>query len=68
MEENDIIQIAPPHKWGGCLAVIDEVRSWGVQAYVSIPSNDGQPPGRAFIRLQTGEFEAIGAKPPFVPQ
>lgn len=67
LSEHDIIQISPSHKWGGCLAVVDEVKSWGCQAYVAIPSNDGAPPGNAYIRLSTGDFEAVGAKAIFVP-
>jgi hypothetical protein len=64
----DIIQIVPTHKWGGCLAVVDEPKSWGCQAYVSIPSNDGTPPGQAYIRLQCGEYEVTGARVWFTPQ
>ncbi len=64
----DIIQIAPPHKWGGCFAVVDEVKPWGCQAYVSVPANDGSPPGRAFIRLDASEFERVGARAIWVAQ
>ena len=67
LSEGDVIQIAPPHKWGGCLAVVDEPKSFGCQAYVSIPSNDGTPPGQAYIRLAWDDFEALGVKAPFVP-
>lgn len=52
---NKVIQIAPPHKWGGCLAVVGECKSWGVQAGVQIPEK-----GIAYIRLEWGEFEVIG--------
>lgn len=61
LKKNDIIQIAPPHKWGGCLAVVSEIKSFGCQAYVAIPANDGTPPGQAFIRLQHADYEPIGA-------
>jgi len=64
---NDIIQIAPAHKWGGCLAVVDEIKSFGCQAYVAIPHNDGTPPGRAYIRLNHDDYEPVGAKAIFVP-
>lgn len=66
--ELDVIQIAPPHKWGGCLAIVDEVKSWGVQAYVPIPNNDGTPPGNAYIRLNNGDFESLGVKAIFAPK
>lgn len=70
-EKNDIIQIVPTHKWGGCLAVVDEAKPWGVQAYVAAPVNsvkEGPTVGRYYIRLQTGEFEVVGpgVKPPFI--
>jgi hypothetical protein len=65
---NDIMQIVPPHRWGGCLMVVSEVKSGGCQGYVSIPRNDGQVPGRAYIRLKWGEFEPVGASAIFVPE
>lgn len=68
VKEHDIIQIAPPHKWGGCLAVVSELKSFGVQAYVSIPRNDGAAPGDAYIRLTWDDFEPVGAHAIFVRQ
>ena len=67
LEADDIIQINPSHKWGGCLAVVDEVKSFGCQAYVRIPTNDGKPPGDAYIRLNSDEFEQVNAKPIWLP-
>lgn len=67
LDEGDVIQIAPPHRWGGCLAVVSETKSFGCQAYVSIPHNDGSAPGQAFIRLNSEEFESLGAKAIFAP-
>lgn len=67
IRENEIIQIAPPHKWGGCLAVVSEVKSFGCQAYVSIPHNDETPPGHAYIRLSWKDFERVGADVIFAP-
>lgn len=64
--EGQIIQIAPPHKWGGCLAVVDEVKSFGCQAFVTIPHNNGTPVGRAYIRLNWSDFEPIDANPIFI--
>lgn len=64
--ENSIIQIAPSHKWGGCLAVVDEVKAFGCQAYVTIPYNDSEPCGDAFIRLNWDDFEPVGARAIFV--
>ncbi len=67
LEEHDLIQIAPTHRWGGCIAVVDEPKSFGCQAYVSIPSNDGEPPGRAYVRLSKGQYEPLGVKAIFAP-
>lgn len=65
--ENDIIQISENHKWVGCLAVVDEVKAWGVLAYVRIPSNDGEIPGTAYILLPWETFVIIGAKAALAP-
>lgn len=59
MQVGEVIQIKPSHKWGGCLAVVSELKSWGCVAYVSIPANDGTPPGQAYIRLHDDEFERL---------
>lgn len=69
IEKADIVQILP--KCGNpafhyCLAVVDEVKSWGVQAYVQALGNDRhEPGGQAYIRLNNDEFEAVGAKAPY---
>lgn len=59
---NDIVQCVPSHGWAGCLVVVDEVRSWGIQGFVQIPQG-----GQAYIRLKTGDFEPTGGKVVFVP-
>jgi hypothetical protein len=58
MQPNTVIQIAPPHKWAGCLAIVDEVKSWGVQAYIAIPQ--GGEVRNAYVRLKWAELEVIG--------
>jgi hypothetical protein len=67
IQKNDLIQIAPEHKWAGCFALVSESKTFGVQAFVSIPHNDGQRPGRAYIRLEWKDFECVDARAPFVP-
>lgn len=52
---NDVIQIKPSHAWGGCLAIVSEVKSFGCQAYVGIPQQ-----GNAFIRLNKKDYVYIG--------
>ncbi len=67
VEAGDIIQIGPDHKWAFCLAVVDEPKSFGCQAYVRIPHNDGTLAGNAYIRLNFDDFEAVGVKALWVP-
>jgi hypothetical protein len=63
LEKGDIIQIMPEHKWGGCLAVVDEPKGFGCQCYVSAPPDpDANGTGHYYIRLNWQEFEKIGAK------
>lgn len=42
-------------EWCGCLLIVDEVKSWGVQAGMKIPNN-----GTAYIRLTFDQVEYIG--------
>ena len=59
----DVIQITDPeHSWYPCLLIVDEVKSWGVQAYAFIPkTNDGsEKAGLAFNRLKFGQIAYVG--------
>ena len=40
--------------WCGTVLIVDEVKSWGVQAFVHVPMN-----GDAFIRLKPEQFEIL---------
>lgn len=64
----DIIQINEdgPIFWFRCLLVVDEVKSWGVQAYCTIPGSSEKRCGDAFIRLLWHEFDSVGAKSLFI--
>ena len=58
-EKGDIIQITDEdNKWYPCLLIVDEVKSWGVQAYITIPRVDGV--GNAYGRVEYGKFEKVG--------
>ena len=49
VKKNDVIQInerCGNKGWIGCLMIVDEVKSWGVQAFVHVPMK-----GYAYIRL-----------------
>mgnify|MGYP001577521367 CR=1 FL=1 len=62
MNSGDVIQITnEDHHWFPCLLIIDEVKSWGVQAFVIIPNNERNTPNAtAYIRLSYADFEVIG--------
>lgn len=52
----DIIQITnPDNEWYSCLLIVDEVKGWGVQAYLYIPKS-----GDAYYRVANGEFTKVG--------
>ncbi len=55
----DVVQIDPTcqTKFPACFAIVDEVRPWGVVAYVPIP---GPNTGKAYVRLESQEFHRIG--------
>ena len=60
-EEGTIIQIInEKHHWFPCLIIVDEVKSWGIQGYIAIPTNDEERNNPAYIRLKTEEFEIVG--------
>lgn len=55
-----------PAHWFRCILVVDEVKSWGVQAYTTIPGQRGALAGDAFMRLEWREFDVLGAKSNFI--
>ncbi len=68
VSEGDLVQVnedGPAH-WFRCILVVDEVKSWGVQAYAIIPNRAGVPSGDAYMRLSWNEFDVLGVKSKFV--
>ena len=58
VSKNDVIQVnmnAANISWIGCLMIVDEVKDWGVQAYLHVPMK-----GDAYLRLKHGEYDVIG--------
>ena len=58
VKKNDVIQINENFNgsgWVGCLMIVDEVKNWGVQAYLHVPMQ-----GDAYLRIKHGEFDVIG--------
>lgn len=66
MEIGDIVQLDPEktsnRMFAGCLMVVSELKSWGVQGYVQGLGASGKPGGQAYYRAQTGTFELCGGK------
>ena len=59
LKKNDIVQItASDHQWYPCLIVVEEVKEWGVQGYIAMPTPQGV--GEAWIRLKNEEIEKVG--------
>lgn len=59
LEPGDIVQVNPESHWGGCLVVIDEIKTFGIQGYTRIPGKEG---GNAYIRLSWAEIEPTGGR------
>jgi len=55
MKKNDVIQITEEGAWKGCLLQVDEVKDWGVQAYLTVPVK-----GVLYSRVEHGKYEVIG--------
>lgn len=49
--------------WCGCVLIVDDVKPWGVHAFLRIP---GQ--GDAYIRLQKGQYDVLGATAVLMPK
>ena len=59
IEVGDIVQVDPGvETFGGCMVVVTEVKSWGIQGYVQSAGVEGQ----AYIRLKCQDYEATGGK------
>ena len=58
VSKNDVIQVVEGvgnGSWTGCLMIVDEVKDWGVMAYLHILMQ-----GDAYLRLKHGEYAVIG--------
>jgi hypothetical protein len=65
VEKYDIVQIRPDLEvFGGCMVVVTEVKSWGIQGYVQSAGVEGLQ----YIRLTTDKFEPTQGKAIWVSQ
>ena len=59
IEIGSIVQVDPSKEvFGGCMVVVTEVKSWGIQGYVQSAGVEGQQ----YIRLTFDQFEVTGGK------
>lgn len=64
LKRGDIIQANEnAGDWCGTILIVDEVKSWGVQAFVPVPFK-----GDAYIRLKPEQFENLHAESMFMPK
>ena len=58
----DLVQIVNEgHHWFPAIVVVSESKSFGIQGFVFMPTNDDSGTGEAYIRLRFKDFEALGA-------
>lgn len=59
IEVNDIVQVNPRYEtFGGCMVVVTELKTWGIQGYVQ----SAGVPGQQYIRLKFADIEPTGGK------
>lgn len=64
----DLVQITDEnHRWYPTVIVVDEIKTFGIQGFAFMPTNDGSGTGQAYIRLRTGEFESLGVSLKIMP-
>lgn len=60
MERYNIVQLNPEtvknKMFAGCLMVIDQIKPWGYQGYVTGLGQNGEPGGQAFYRATLEEI------------
>lgn len=61
----DIVQVDPTKEiFGGCMVVVTEVKSWGIQGYVQ----SAGVPGQQYIRLKYDDFAQTGGRAVWIAQ
>jgi len=59
LKVGDIVQVFPDiETFGGCMVVVTELKSFGIQGYVQ----SAGVPGQQYIRLKFDEYEPTGGK------
>ncbi len=60
IERMEIIQIAAGHDCAGCLAIVDEPKVFGCQAFIMVPVSRGVQ-GKVYLRLNESDYRRLGA-------
>jgi hypothetical protein len=64
IQVNDIVQLDPFNTrnpmFAGCMLVVTELKSWGVQGYVQALGRDDNPGGQAYYRANWEEIIKVG--------
>ena len=63
MQRGDVVQIRPEttnKAFAGCFMLVTEVKSWGVQGFIALPTERDRPPARAYYRATFDEVMKIG--------
>lgn len=57
----DVVQLNENNEpcWVGCFMMVTELKSWGVQGFVSIPKNKTDPALRAYYRAEWQQMEML---------
>lgn len=50
-------------EWCGSVLIVDEVRAWGIQAFMHVPTE-----GDTYIRLRHEQYEDLNALAVFMPE
>lgn len=50
-----LVQFEPHHEWAGAVAIVDEVKTWGLVVYVVVPRQ-----GLAYNRVKVEDVSRVG--------
>lgn len=60
IERMEIIQLVAGHDCAGCLAIVDEPKVFGCQAFIMVPVSRGVQ-GKVYLRLNHADYVRLGA-------
>ena len=59
MKKGAVVQITDKsNRWFPCLAIVEEVKNWGVQGYVLVPRNNGI--SQLYLRIGKEHYQEVG--------